>query len=671
MRIRREKWRNPVTESEQVLVLGLLVIAIASPRLALCAALSWAFGLVFNAILRQKHTIVTLVMHANLAAVGAWIAFGRTWQPQLLGHLIAASAITYCAVLLLGRVAYFYGFPLLLLPSLFVGWMWQSSGSVISDWDGFSSVSVWWLGVATLVACLTVSRVFAWLFAVGTTLGLCFQSVLSSLPFNAILAMSDGLCFAFCASILISPSLRSMLWATFCVFLLNICWSLPLGDVTPLFLLLRTISVATVITILVVYASRVLSPPGLFWSWRFKPEAKIEDHWINWARFRTGEARTGLPFKGQWRVSQSFDGPWTHQGHWRHGLDFVVTNAQGKTFRNNGFELDDYYAFGQPVLAPSSGHVVAMVSSHPDNPIGAVSNQHNFGNYVIICDSYGAYILVGHLKQDSLTCSLYQYVQAGEVIGQCGNSGYSPEPHIHLHVQANALVGSPTLNFHLTHYLFGDEFCFHGVPTMGQDISRCEFDQNLSRRLSFEIGETFQIERSDSKMPALTIEACLDPVWGGMYFSDGLAKLYYSRDTSSFYFYHYEGPEQGPLFDLMTALPRLPLMFGRSCSYRDLPATLVGPLTRNKWRLYVGALLSSKVLVARATFQFSATLLEIHGKYGTGLATSCSLDPLDGFAKFSVGERFYEVKGRRDCLVVATIGSASLECEGKGLQLSV
>jgi murein DD-endopeptidase MepM/ murein hydrolase activator NlpD len=41
------------------------------------------------------------------------------------------------------------------------------------------------------------------------------------------------------------------------------------------------------------------------------------------------------------------------------------------------------------------------------------------------------------------------WVQPGDLLGHCGNSGRSPQPHIHLHVQTSDEPGSPTAAFHL------------------------------------------------------------------------------------------------------------------------------------------------------------------------------------------------------------------------------
>ena len=61
------------------------------------------------------------------------------------------------------------------------------------------------------------------------------------------------------------------------------------------------------------------------------------------------------------------------------------------------------------------------------------------GNHVLI-ECRGIVVALCHLKQGSITVRPGQDVQVGEVLGGCGNSGNSTEPH--LHVQA---VDSPDI----------------------------------------------------------------------------------------------------------------------------------------------------------------------------------------------------------------------------------
>ena len=65
----------------------------------------------------------------------------------------------------------------------------------------------------------------------------------------------------------------------------------------------------------------------------------------------------------------------------------------------------------------------------------------------------GYYVLLAHLKQSSMTVFPGQRVVRGAVLGHCGNSGRSPVPHLHMHVQNTIYLGTPTRPFCLKHYI--------------------------------------------------------------------------------------------------------------------------------------------------------------------------------------------------------------------------
>lgn len=175
-----------------------------------------------------------------------------------------------------------------------------------------------------------------------------------------------------------------------------------------------------------------------------------------YARTRIAKARMGspgsvplaLPFAGAWTVSQGFSGEHTHRGLWRHALDFVVLQ-DGKSFAGRGSRLEDFYCYNQPVLSPVYGQVWQVIAHIVDNAPGSINVVDNWGNYVVIRMANGKFVLLAHLKPESVVVQAGAWVKPGDVLGMCGNSGRSPQPHIHMHVQTAAEAGSPTAPFHL------------------------------------------------------------------------------------------------------------------------------------------------------------------------------------------------------------------------------
>lgn len=647
-----EKWLSRVPGELRLLGLAILAVAPASPKTAVGSAFSWVIGLLFFRFYRSDALKgIPFNIHFNLAAVGVALSFGREWSLTLGVTIATAAFATVLLTTMINRLFYYYWIPVLALPAVAVTWASHNvlgQGSAVQAWNEAADLKY----TVAVFAVLSVisSPIFFGMFGFGLAVGLLWQWALGLGFLGSVHALfAQGVCFALCACILSMPSKRSMTWAVFAVSILSVYLTIHSSLNEPTyFSLFVGVHIACVLTI---YGSRIYSRYS-YVSWRTKPEHKLEDKLTHWQRFRAGEARVALPYKGTWKVSQGFDGEWTHRGIWQQGIDFIMVDEAGKSFCNNGYELSDYYAFGKDVLSPVSGYVVAMFQDLPDHPVGSFSNQNNFGNYVIIRDAFGAHALLGHLKQGSLTCSLYQYVESGQVIGQCGNSGYSPEPHIHMHVQADAVVGSATIPFHLTNYLIGDQFYFHDVPETNNLVTRLEMNQSLSRSLGFRINERFSIVSKDANQTKLTsIENQLDPYWGSMYFTDGSAKLFHYRDGLTFYFHRYEGRHEGPLFDLMTALPRVPLIYGIKCKFEDLAPIVQWSSKWDRWRDFFQLIFVEKSMGVKMSFHMNCDTLEIKSLSRSGrngIATSCVLDPVEGFVEFTVGDRKYEVRSARE-----------------------
>lgn len=116
----------------------------------------------------------------------------------------------------------------------------------------------------------------------------------------------------------------------------------------------------------------------------------------------------------------------------KHAVDLVKINKIG--FRKKVLEnLDDYRSyeiFGETIYSPVSGIVHKVKDSESDtikeNPSQSKSN------YIVI--DYGNYfIILLHLKKNSILVNEGEFVKRYEPLAAVGNSGYSSEPHLHLH----------------------------------------------------------------------------------------------------------------------------------------------------------------------------------------------------------------------------------------------
>ncbi len=309
---------------------------------------------------------------------------------------------------------------------------------------------------------------------------------------------------------------------------------------------------------------------------RKTPEETLDFYLTNINRFKGTERGIHLPFSGRWTVWQGFNGKWTHKGSWRYAYDFVITDEKGKTYKNSGENLTDYYAFRKPVLSPVRGRVVKVISDLPDNPIGQVDKENNWGNLVIIYDERGFYVEISHFAQHSIKVKEGDWVEIGTFLGLCGNSGYSPQPHIHIQVQLSSEIGAFTVPFSFVSYLSENRFFSNNLPREGEIVEPAYPDKSLDLKMSFILDTEYHYEvlKEGKVIDQLKITVRMSPD-GTFYFDSGKGVLYFGKQDGTFYFYRFDGRDKY-LKTFFMALPKLPLFYRKSVVWEDfIPIKIV------------------------------------------------------------------------------------------------
>ena len=131
---------------------------------------------------------------------------------------------------------------------------------------------------------------------------------------------------------------------------------------------------------------------------------------------------------------------------WRgqsYGVDLVRVDAAGR--RARGLMPEDpasYLIFGDTIVAPCSGRVVAATDGLRDMPVPVMDREHMAGNHVIL-ECRGSWVLLAHMRRGSVLARPGDAVTTGEPLGQVGNSGNTGEPHLHVHAQRPGSPGMP------------------------------------------------------------------------------------------------------------------------------------------------------------------------------------------------------------------------------------
>lgn len=167
-----------------------------------------------------------------------------------------------------------------------------------------------------------------------------------------------------------------------------------------------------------------------------------------------------FPFTGRWMALNSpADRVPSHGSHafgTTYAIDFVRVDERGRTGPVDWRTAlateapERFLAFGAPILSPIAGTVAASHDGEPDHAArrslfagipyllsqgrrAAAGAAAVAGNHVVIAAAPdGPFVLVAHLRRGSVLPRIGDAVAIGDLLGACGNSGNSTQPHVHL-----------------------------------------------------------------------------------------------------------------------------------------------------------------------------------------------------------------------------------------------
>jgi urea transporter/murein DD-endopeptidase MepM/ murein hydrolase activator NlpD len=287
----------------------------------------------------------------------------------------------------------------------------------------------------------------------------------------------------------------------------------------------------------------------------FVPEKNLYSYYNYKRRFGDilGKIHLLLPFWGEWTVWQGYNGKHTHKDNYKYALDFVIT-YNGKTYNSDGSNLENYYCYDKLVLSPGYGTVIKIIDNIDDNPIGIVNTINNWGNSIIIKHNEFLYSQLSHLKANSILVREGEYVKPGQPLAKVGNSGRSPQPHLHFQVQTYQYLGSYPIPYPFSRYVLKNnneaKLKIFSIPQEGDIVENPSINNILFKAFRFLPGQIIEI--------LLTLEGTTK-LFKWEVFTDSNNNSYiYCHTTSSFaYFYNdgltfyfksYVGKKNNPLY---------------------------------------------------------------------------------------------------------------------------
>jgi urea transporter/murein DD-endopeptidase MepM/ murein hydrolase activator NlpD len=311
----------------------------------------------------------------------------------------------------------------------------------------------------------------------------------------------------------------------------------------------------------------------------FSPEKNLYAFHHNAERYKNDSFyHISLPFYGEWTVSQAHDGKITHKGDWQYAFDFVITDKNNKTYQQNGVNLEDFYCYNVPVLAPADGWIVDILDNIPDNEIGGVNIEKNWGNAIVIKHADFLYSKLTHLKEATFKFKIGEFVKKGDVLATCGNSGRSPEPHIHFQIQSTPYIGAKTLKYPLAYYVsnVNNKFTFHAFeyPKENQKISKVLTTPIIKDAFNFVPGMTLKWLVKDTNEIVIweVFTNAYNQVY--LYCQKSNSVAYLQNNATLHYFTSFEGDTSSLLHDFYLASYKVVLGY-----YEDMEIKDILPLT--------------------------------------------------------------------------------------------
>jgi urea transporter len=536
----------------------------------------------------SPHLLVLVVggaMLAVLASAGLADLFWRHERlPVLVIPFLLVAAITALVARQLGNLAPFFGYS-----EFAMDWLPYGANEFLSLL-GATFFTIHPVAGAAVLAVITWRSRYLALLAVAATLvgqGMFLLLDVNQQPliitwagFNMVLtAIAIG-------GIYTVPGLASfitaMLAAALTTLLLIACQNLLFVHGLPLIAL--PYIVVTLLFLLALRTRISVSPP-----WLATQPGMPEE---NYERARLAQVRNGgidsvpllLPVFGRWQIYQGFDGEHTHKPPWHHALDFYMTE-EGKSFSGDGARLEDFYCFGLPVVSPAHGQVVRVRDHLADNPPGDVDLRNNWGNLVLIRLGSGLHMLLAHLKQSSVKVKEGDWVEPGKPLAACGNSGRSPQPHLHLQVQRSAQLGSPTHPFHLCSLLHhrgnsASEYLVNTRPRLGDSVEAAVVDPRIATPLHLPVGRQLSYRIEGPGLPAegnISLQVELTLTGQFRLVSDTGASAAFEENNGVLAFYDRQGPRDRFL-DIWLLANGLTPLSESAVQWRDAPSAALLPL---------------------------------------------------------------------------------------------
>jgi murein DD-endopeptidase len=121
----------------------------------------------------------------------------------------------------------------------------------------------------------------------------------------------------------------------------------------------------------------------------------------------------------------------------RFAIDWLKVGPNGDSRHDGATRNDNWWGWGEPVLAVAEGEITEVVDGIPDNVprvLPPVTLDNIAGNHVILKIAPNRYVAYAHLQNGSIKVRVHDRVHAGDALALLGNSGNTTGAHLHMQV---------------------------------------------------------------------------------------------------------------------------------------------------------------------------------------------------------------------------------------------
>ncbi len=121
----------------------------------------------------------------------------------------------------------------------------------------------------------------------------------------------------------------------------------------------------------------------------------------------------------------------------RFASDWVKVGPNGDTHHDEASKNENWWGWGEPVLAVADGDITEVVDEFPDNAprvLPPVTLDNIAGNHIVLKIAPNRFVTYAHLQRGSIKVRTGDHVHRGDVLALLGNSGNASGAHLHLQV---------------------------------------------------------------------------------------------------------------------------------------------------------------------------------------------------------------------------------------------